>query len=97
MFSKHISIEEHQKILGAKKQGKFINIFVGVPNRVKKLIELGTIKASNKKFKEFIIDTKLNPKGFSIFDVFETRDDVHDIFLLSNKRLLKRKLKISLV
>jgi len=38
LFSKHISVEEQQKILGAKKQGKFINIFVGVPNRVKKLI-----------------------------------------------------------
>jgi len=82
--------------LSAKKTGKFINIYVGVPNRVKKLIELGNIKATNKKFKEFIIDTHLNSKGFSIFDIFETRDDVHDIFLLSSKRLLKRKLKISL-
>jgi len=82
--------------LSAKKTGKFINLYVGVPNRIKRLIELGTIKATNKKFKELIIDTHLNPKGFSIFDIFETRDDVHDIFLLSSKRLLKRKLKISL-
>ena len=50
---------------------------------MKKLVELGSIKATNKKFKEFIIDTHLNPKGFSIFDVFETRDDVQDIFLLA--------------
>lgn len=48
----------------------------------------------NKKFKEIVIDTHLNPKKFSIFDIFETRDDIYDIFLLAQKRLLKRKLKL---
>jgi U3-containing 90S pre-ribosomal complex subunit len=83
LFSKHISIEEHQRWLTSRNPGQYINVFVGVPNRIKKLIELGTIKVSNKKFKQIIIDSHLNPKNFSIFDIFETRDDLYDLFLLS--------------
>lgn len=51
LFSKHISIEEHQRWISAKKPGPHFNIFVGVPNRFKKLIELETIKVSNKACK----------------------------------------------
>ena len=94
LFSKHISVEEHQKWLSHKKPGQYLNIFVGVPNRVKKLIELDTIKVSNKAFKTILIDSHLNSKNFTIFDIFETRDDLYDILLLSQKRILKRKLKI---
>jgi hypothetical protein len=94
LFSKHISIEEHQKWLSHKRPGQYLNIFVGVPNRVKKLIELETIKVSNKAFKTILIDAHVNSKNFTIFDIFETRDDLYDIFLLSQKRMLKRKLKI---
>jgi hypothetical protein len=94
LFSKHISVEEHQKWLSHKKPGQYLNIFVGVPNRVKKLIELDTIKVSNKAFKTVLIDSHLNSKNFTIFDIFETRDDLYDILLLSQKRILKRKLKI---
>lgn len=61
---------------------------------MKKLIELDTIKVSNKAFKTFLIDSTLNSKNFTIFDIYETRDDLYDIFLLSQKRILKRKLKI---
>jgi hypothetical protein len=66
------------------KQGtSVINVFVGVPNRVKKLIELGTVNVKGSHFQHLVIDTKLNPKNFSIFDVLETRDDTFDLLLLS--------------
>jgi len=102
LFSKHISVEEHQSILSAKPgegkgPNKFINIYVGVPNRVKKLVELGAIKVASSKFKHIVIDSHLNAKNFSIFDIYETRDDLYDLFMLARKRLLKRKLKISIV
>jgi hypothetical protein len=44
-----------------------------------------------------LIDTKLNPKNFSIFDVLETRDDTLDLLLLAQKRLIKRKTTVTLV
>ena len=92
LFSKHISIEEHQSLLDQSRRGKYINIFIGTPNRVKKLAELNSIKLNDKNFRMLIVDSKLNTKNFSIFDVNETRDDIFDILVLAYKRLTKRKL-----
>ena len=96
LFSKHITIEEHQQLLSTPphKPGKFINIYIGVPNRIKRLIELGTIKVKSSNFKQLIFDTQLNTKNFCIFDILETRDDALDIILLSQKKLIKRKLQV---
>lgn len=97
LFSKHISVEEHQALLSAEHPGKLINVYVGVPNRIKKLIELGSIKVSSRKFRCLVFDTHLNQKNLSLFDIWETRDDTFDILLLSRKQLFKRKLKVCLV
>jgi hypothetical protein len=100
LFSKHISIEEHQKLLSAEPKNagkKFLNVYIGVPNRVKKLIELGTIKVKGRNFKCLVIDTHVNPKSYSIFDILETRDDTYDILMLAQKRFIKRKLQVMLV
>jgi hypothetical protein len=83
LFSKHITVEEQQNLLTTTKPGQFINVHVGVPNRVKKLIELGSINVKNKRFGHLIIDSHLNPKNLAIFDVLETRDDLYDTLLLS--------------
>jgi hypothetical protein len=82
LFSKHISIEEQQQLLTSGKTGKYINVYVGVPNRIRKLIEVGTIKAKNSSLQSIIVDTHLNAKNFSIFDIYETRDDTFDIFMM---------------
>lgn len=98
LFSKHISVEEHQKLLTTPKPGaKYLNVYIGVPNRIKKLVEVGTIKVKSGQFKCLVFDTHLNPKNFSLFDVLETRDDTFDILMLAQKRLIKRKLQIMLV
>lgn len=68
-----------------------------MPNRVKKLVEVGTVNLKGSHFKHLIIDTRLNPKNFSIFDVLETRDDTLDLLLLAQKRLIKRKTTVTLV
>ena len=77
-------------------EGPFISIYVGTPNRVKKLIEVKTINLRKSAFKYLILDTHLNPKNLSIFDVWETRHDTFDILLLTYKRMMKRKLKLYL-
>ena len=83
LFSKHITVEEHTAILKDQKPGKFINVYVGVPNRIKKLIEVGTVNVKGKHFSHLVIDSKLNTKNYSIFDILETRDDAYDLLLLS--------------
>jgi len=80
-----------------KPGAKVINVYVGVPNRVKKLIEVGTVNVKGSHLKHLIIDTRLNPKNLSIFDVLETRDDSLDLLLLAQKRLIKRKTTVTLV
>lgn len=97
LFSKHITVEEHSSLLKSAKAGKYLNVYVGVPNRIKKLIEVGTIKVKSSQFKCLVFDTHLNPKNFSIFDVWETRDDTYDILMLAQKRLIKRDLQVMLV
>lgn len=93
LFSKHITVEEHQSLLSTPKAGaKYLNVYIGVPNRIKKLIEVGTIKVKDGQFKCIVFDTQLNSKNFSLFDVLETRDDTYDILMLAQKRLIKRKL-----
>lgn len=49
---------------------------------MKKLIALGSINVGSSKFKSLVLDTHLNSKNFSIFDIWETRDDTFDIMLL---------------
>ena len=83
-------------MLTEKREGRFINVYIGVPNRIKKLIEVGTINITSRSVKSIIFDTNLNTKDFSIFDTYETRDDTFDILLLARKQLLKRKLKVYL-
>ena len=76
---------------------RLLNVLVGTPNRVKKLVEFGSIKVTKKKFKYIVIDTELNSKQLSIFDIKETRDDTLDLLLLSQKQLLKQNLKLLLI
>ena len=68
---------------GDGKKGKYINIYIGVPNRIKKLAEIKSIKLKSSQFSNIVIDCHLNQKNFSIFDIWETRDDTFDLLLLA--------------
>ena len=87
LFSKHIVIEDHEKVLNAPvAEGKrVLNMYIGTPNRLKKLAESKTIKLNKPKFRQLLIDTRANSKNQSIFDIHETRDDLFDLIVMSAK------------
>ena len=58
-------------------------MYIGTPNRIKKLVEKGAMKIKKSAFKHLVIDSHLNVKSQSIFDIFETRDDTFDLLILS--------------
>lgn len=58
-----------------------VNIYVGTPNRIKKLIEIEAISVSKAMLKFIIVDCKPNSKNQTIFDILETKDDTFGIFL----------------
>ncbi|CDW89361.1 UNKNOWN [Stylonychia lemnae] len=97
LFAKHITVEEHEKLLNAENKGSVVNLYIGTPNRVKKLAEKGAMKLKKSNFKHLVIDSHLNVKNQSLFDIFETRDDTFDLLILSQKQLMKANLKVSII
>ena len=64
LFAKHITVEEHEALLNADiKKMKVINIYVGTPNRLKKLVERNAIKLKKPTFKYLVLDSHLNVKS----------------------------------
>eukprot|EP00347_Sterkiella_histriomuscorum_P013829 403363206 len=97
LFAKHISIEDHEKYLKSEQKGEFINVYVGTPNRIKKLVERGAISVKKSTFKHLLIDSHLSAKSQSLFDITETRDDTFDLLILSQKHLLKKNLLVTVI
>ena len=71
-------------------------MYIGTPNRIKKLAQASTIKLGSKKFKAVVCDCTLKKKGFNMFETHETRDDALGVLAFSKKQLIKRKLKVYL-
>jgi hypothetical protein len=96
LFARHLDLAEQQKALAAEVKVKTVNIYIGTPNRIKRLAQTGSIKLSSKKFKSIIFDCSLNKKGFNMLETHETRDDALGVLAFAKKALLKRKLKVYL-
>ena len=58
LFSRHIPLTEHQDLLQAECNHKVINVYIGMPNRIKQLASAGTIKLGSKKFKCIVFDAR---------------------------------------
>jgi hypothetical protein len=97
LFARHIPLKEHQEALNADCEGKVINVYIGMPNRIKALASAGTIKLGSKKFKSIIFDCRLNKKNFTMLETNETRDDAFGVLSFAKKSLLRRKLRVHLV
>jgi hypothetical protein len=75
LFSKHKKIEEQRAFL----QKRPINIAIGTPNRIDKLLKLeDTLSLQRTKY--VLIDCFANAKGFTIFDIKETRLDLFNLY-----------------
>jgi hypothetical protein len=99
LFARHIPLKEHQETLSQEcEEGcKVINVYIGMPNRIKALASAGTIKLGSKKFKSIIFDCRLNKKNFTMLETNETRDDAFGVLSFAKKSLLRRKLQVRLV
>ena len=61
LFARHIPLKEHQDQLAEEcESGKVINVYIGMPNRIKQLAQAGSIKLGSKKFKSIIFDCRKN-------------------------------------
>jgi len=96
LFARHIPLKEHQDLLTAECNEKVINVYIGMPNRIKQLAQAGTIKLSSKKFKCLVFDARLNKKNFTMLETHETRDDAFGVLTFAKKSLLRRKLRVYL-
>ena len=62
-----------------KKSGsKLLNIFIGTPNRILKLLEMDGIELTSQ-LKYIVLHCKRNKKNFTIFDIKDTRKDLVDL------------------
>jgi len=66
-----------------------LNVYIGMPNRVKKLGLKGSY--SLDKLRYMIVDCRLNPKGLSIFETRETRIDTLDLITMCDDILHEGK------
>lgn len=82
LFSKHMKPNEQVKALSKfhpKKSGsKLLNVYLGTPNRILKLLELDGIKLTSS-LKYVVLHCKRNMKNFTIFDIKDTRKDLVDL------------------
>lgn len=73
-WSKQIKLESQLQALKNK-----VDFIVGTPNRICKLFEIGGLFASNLHY--VIIDASFKTvKNFNIFDQFDTRPDLFQLF-----------------
>ena len=97
LFSRHVPLKEHVDALTAKNPrqgGRVINLYIGVPNRIRALAEVDKINLTSKKLKSLVFDCSTNKKGFTLFETHETRDDTFATVLHLQKQLFRRKLNI---
>eukprot|EP01114_Cavostelium_apophysatum_P023886 TRINITY_DN9149_c0_g1_i1.p1 TRINITY_DN9149_c0_g1~~TRINITY_DN9149_c0_g1_i1.p1 ORF type:complete len:281 (-),score=46.06 TRINITY_DN9149_c0_g1_i1:544-1386(-) len=57
-------------------KSKPVNIVVGTPNRISKLIELEALSLSHLKYVVFDATYRLKPRNLNIFDQYETQADI---------------------
>ncbi|KAH7352122.1 hypothetical protein KP509_19G030700 [Ceratopteris richardii] len=72
LFAKHIKVEEQVKALE-----DCVNIAVGTPNRVKKLIDIGALGLGSLKV--VIFDMQKDAKGFTIFTIPQVKEDLLEL------------------
>lgn len=96
LFARHLDLTDQQESLNAEVKTKTVNVYIGTPNRIKKLAQAGTIKLGSKKFKSIVFDCSLNKKQFNMLETHETRDDAFGVLTFAKKSLIKRKLKVYL-
>lgn len=81
LFSKHMKPKEQYEVLNKELQGKkskrLINVYIGTPNRLMKLLEMEGIKFTDS-LKYMVLHCKRNKKNFTIFDIKDTRKDLVD-------------------
>ena len=81
LFAKHIKPEEQKEMLSTKhphaKERKVLNLYLGTPNRLLKLLSMGAYDPGkiSDRFRHLVIDCRLSKKGFSIFEQKETKQD----------------------
>mmetsp|Transcript_26622 Transcript_26622/g.26506 ORF Transcript_26622/g.26506 Transcript_26622/m.26506 type:complete len:98 (+) Transcript_26622:577-870(+) len=61
-----------------KASSKLLNVFVGTPNRILKLLEMDGIDLSSQ-LKYIILHCKRNKKNFTLLDIKDTRKDLVDL------------------
>lgn len=81
LFSKHIKIQEQQDLLTHTK----VCVAAGTPNRIIKLIEIGTLKLDNLQL--VVVDVGLDGKKRTLLDVSEVREDFWKLYNLYLKEL----------
>lgn len=96
LFARHISLSEQQDALKADCDKKTINVYIGMPNRIKQLAQTDSINLGSKKFKSIVFDCSKNKKQFTMLETHETRDDAFGVLAFAKKSLIKRKLKVYL-
>ena len=98
LFSKGMKVPEQQDQLKMKNKDKVLNIYVGLPSRIRKLQSLDAfdIGIQSDRFKYMVIDCSLNIKNYSIFEVKETRVDTLELIKLSSTALDRGSLKLVL-
>ncbi|KAI5080901.1 hypothetical protein GOP47_0004084 [Adiantum capillus-veneris] len=72
LFAKHIKVEEQVKALQ-----DYVNIAVGTPNRVKKLIDIGALGLGSLEV--VLLDMHEDAKGFTIFTVPQVKNDLLEL------------------
>ena len=81
LFARHVPMKEHVDALSQKAKQACINIYIVTPNRVRALAAAGAIDLSDKSFKTLVADCSPNSKGFTLFEMLETRDDAFNCLL----------------
>ena len=73
-------MEEHEQMLTKKNKERNLNVYVGTPNRIKRLAQKDVIKLTGNPnstgLRYLVIDGSLNKKEQSIFDIGETKNDI---------------------
>ena len=98
LFSKGMKVEDQKAHLKMKNKEKVLNIYVGVPNRMRKLQsdDAFDIGIQSDRFRYMLIDCSANSKSYSIFEVKETRVDTLELIKLSSTALDRGSLKLIL-
>ena len=79
LFSKHMKPKDQFRVLNRvhpkKGSSKLLNMFIGTPNRILKLLEMDGINLTHQ-LKYVVLHSKRNKKNFTIFDIKDTRKDL---------------------